>query len=354
MVRPRLKSLAIKTVLMVFAIHFSALANSSYQLNVTGRGILYNSILSPASLELLPLSGLYVGTEFNNYPWTDIFGKFLIPNQAETINLNLGLVGRWVKVVPKQGVALEVSGVLDPNNTELNLQFNSVGNDEFATAQINAFYHINIAHDWAKAHGLNHPDVDQPITAEVNVPGACNATLSSNRLIFFQSGQTVESDGSISKCPNMAFDSVIYHEYGHFLDRIYGRGGDRGLSEGWGDVIAMFISGKPEVNQGFDMPASMVRSGDNQYQFPKDPKREPSHQLGQAWSGFVWDLRTALIQNLGLSGAEICIGLVLPALVSNELDIPAAVRKVWSIGKNDYAPEITKAAKAHSLDQFLN
>jgi hypothetical protein len=55
----------------------------------------------------------------------------------------------------------------------------------------------------------------------------------------------------------------------------------------------------------------MVRSGDNQYHFPKDSKHEPSHKLGQAWSGFVWNLRTALIQDLGPSGDEICIGLVL-------------------------------------------
>jgi hypothetical protein len=71
-----------------------------------------------------------------------------------------------------------------------------------------------------------------------------------------------------------------------------------------------------------------LRSCQNDYVYPPGGGDEV-HNLGQAWMGFGWDVRTNLIAALGPSGDDLARALILPSFQSNAPDIPTAVREVF-------------------------
>jgi len=88
------------------------------------------------------------------------------------------------------------------------------------------------------AAALPHGDqrkLDVAIPARANIDDECNAyyTPGSPSLNFFRGSE---------RCANTAFDSVAYHEYGHFVDDMLGGITHGGMSEGWGDILSMYIT----------------------------------------------------------------------------------------------------------------
>ena len=139
---------------------------------------------------------------------------------------------------------------------------------EHKTAQANVFYHTEKARDWILK------DIDS-VSAGILEPAIVNANINLDPSTFgdcfayYDFGtDTMRFTEGNSTCYNMAFDSPIIHEYGHFVDSILGdlsRGNSDfetriALSEGWSDGLAAITTGMPLI--GFGMYKS---GGGNNY-----------------------------------------------------------------------------------------
>ncbi len=306
---------------------------------VPGRVLLSVPWEAPAPVRL---KDLRVVTSNGLDAYTDENGVYRFPNQPSTTLITARPEGRWASVEDPLGNSIIHAA---PAINGVNLVLPLV-DEEFNTAQATVYYHAGVIHDWVRSKFPQQSaaiDISLPVT--VNYPESCNAHYQRNPVVrelgFYASG-----DG----CVNTAFSTVIYHEYGHFLDDMAGGINDEGLSEGWGDVLAALVSGQPVNGQGFfGSNTSFVRTADNDYQYPSNGMDEV-HALGQAWSGFAWHLR----QRLGAAVAE---PLIMASLFADAASIPEAVSDVLVADDDDgelsngtpHIRDIAQAARQHQL-----
>ncbi|MDP2939726.1 MAG: hypothetical protein Q8O13_06600 [Candidatus Omnitrophota bacterium] len=324
---------------------------------IRGRGILFDPIVTGENLPTLNLKDLKVREQNGEFVYTNAQGYFIFHDIIIPNTLTATLLGRWANVSSATSPNLFVSGTVTPG-TPLTLLFNPSGAAEDPTAQVNGYYHTTSIHDWVKQRLSNSlPGIDIPLPVNVNINATCNANYNGFSINFFKSG----NDG-YNHCINTAYDTVVYHEYGHFVDDEAGGMINGALSEGWGDVLSVYATGQPLVGEGFYGPGTFVRTADNAYQYPPDGSGEV-HDVGQAWAGFAWHLRENLMASLGAAqGIAVAEQLVIPVLLANSPDIPAAVFEVVLQDDDDANPangtphlqEIVNAAQQHSLYPFLN
>lgn len=189
-------------------------------------------------------------------------------------------------------------------------------------AQTTAYRYVDATRSFLETNGLAPDALGEPLPTNVNLDDICNAYYDPGAVSvnFFLSG---------GGCNNSAIDSVIAHEYGHFVDDRFGGIFDGGLSEGWGDTLACLLLKSPLIGQGITPDGGLIRTCDNDYVYPPGGFDE-EHNLGQSWAGFVWHARANLIGELGEeAGDALARALVLPSFPSNAPDIPAAVREVF-------------------------
>ena len=323
---------------------------------VVAKGTFSGPVIDTATATDLQMPFLKLNVDSGAAIYSDAAGKFKFAPSSQKLLANFE--GKFVTVNTETGKAISLSVALDPKKTQYS--FPVALTDEIAAAQSNAYFHVNRIHSYLDSHAMHDPGFDKMVGATVNINDSCNAYYDGGVVHFFKSG-----GDSTMACANTAFDTVIYHEYGHLVDDSYGGIGDGGLSEGWGDVMAMFITGIPEIGKDFFTKGgradqNYIRTGENTYQYPADGNDEV-HSLGQAWSGFSWLLRKSLIAKYGQEkGIKLAEDLILPSLPSNAMDTPSCVREVLARDSSsanlmtapDYA-EIFAAAQAHSLDSFL-
>jgi len=162
------------------------------------------------------------------------------------------------------------------------------------------------------------------IVVKSNIDDECNAyyTPGSPSLNFFKSS---------ANCVNSAYDTVADHEYGHYWDDMTGGIMNGGLSEGWGDTLSMYSLNNPVVGEHFlKNPGpdgkDYIRDGRNTYKYNE---YDEVHDQGQAWQGFNWKLRAAMMQKLGdAAGAAMAESLVLPTMFAKAATIPDAIAQV--------------------------
>ncbi len=321
---------------------------------VEGRGILFDPVATGTNLNILKLKDIKVSTIGGATAYSDSLGNFNFPSETNSTNVNAGLIGKWANVISKKNDNLMFSNTAVPG-TALNIVFNLTGLLESSTAQVNGYYHTTYIHDWLQARLAPNslPALDVSFPVNVNINATCNAYYDGISINFFAAG-----DG----CINTSYDTVIYHEYGHFIDHRIGGITDGGLSEGWGDVIASFVTGQPIIGEGFFGSGTNIRRVDNNYQYPANGNAE-IHILGQAWAGFAWHLRENLIASLGQeAGIATAENLIIPTLYANSQDIPTAVYDVLIRDDNDanlgnstpHYMEIADAAARHSIPLLEN
>jgi len=199
-----------------------------------------------------------------------------------------------------------------------------------AGAHTTTSYWIDRANEWCRGILGNTPQLDtaDAIAPSVNFTSSCNAYYLNNSLTFFVAG---------AGCSNTAFSSVIVHEWGHGLDDRYGgisnEIGD-GLSEGWADLLAIYLLDDPNYGSGFYMtPGVPARSGNNtkMYGTQVDP-----HDAGEVWMGFAWRYRENLRAVYGTPTAiQVSEDTVVASLVANAGNQADAVREVFLADDDD-------------------
>lgn len=328
-----------------------------------GRGVFMNPLVTGNNLNVLPLSFLTLNQTGGAPTQSDLFGNFLLSSASFPTTASASLAqGAFVQVQNLQGATLSFSQTFSAPSSSAQILFNPTGNQEFDTAQVNAFFHVNLVRYWLETQGIQPAGIHQAIPARVNDPAnICNALYnpgSAPALIF-----GVGSTNPLSSCANAAMDTLIHHEYGHFVDDQIGGITDAGLSEGWGDTLPAFLTGQPLLAEGFYPTSAQtyIRSADNQISYPISGRGE-NHFLGQSFSGFAWELRQNAVNLLGNDlGSSVANFLVLPSLFANAPSIPEAVLEVFRRADDDgnlangtpYYLELARPASKHGFSFWL-
>jgi len=317
---------------------------------VKGRGVFFDPATTLPNLDTFDLSDLEIiigGTVFPGLTYSDSNGNFSFEAVDSPTTVTARLKGLHVNVHSETSQDLVFSSALLPGQDYIDIVFNSIGTDEHDTAQVNAYYHTTYVHDWLKSRlPGNFSAIDIPLPAIVNYPAeGCNAFYDPDvrTMVFFSSGHD-EYLGQLYPCINAAYDTIIYHEYGHFLDDMAGGIPETlsgaSLGEGWGDLITAFVSGQPLMAEHssalYHVVPGFGRTADNDYQYSRNDAYYDTHVLGQAWSGFGWHLKENLMATLGtVEGKRVVENLLMSVIVANSPDIPSALHDTILLDDDD-------------------
>ncbi|MFK7987912.1 MAG: lamin tail domain-containing protein [Sandaracinaceae bacterium] len=271
---------------------------------------------------------------------TDELGRYSVPDGTA---LSVGLDGAAATIFDVDGQDVIASG-----GDSGTLTLGTIA-EEAAEAQVTTYFFVDQMRSFLLANGVDGAAIGDPLTTFVNIDDACNAFYSpAERSINFYRAR--------DECQNTSEPTIIAHEYGHFVDDVFGGITDFGLSEGWGDLLSCLLFETPVVGPDL-FGEEPLRTCDNDYQFPPSA-RDEVHDLGQAWAGFGWHLRENLIASEGEEqGAALAVELLLPSLVSNAATTPQAIREVLVRDDDDgdltngtpHYDAILEAATRHDL-----
>ena len=174
----------------------------------------------------------------------------------------------------------------------------SLAGDELGDAQLSTFIY---AHAIIERDRLVNPSaaswLAQRLDFYVNENDVCNAYSTGDDVHFFRKNGQCENTGRIA--------DVVYHEFGHSLHNhsiIAGMGAfDPSLSEGLADYNAANLTEDSGIGRGFDFTNGPLREIDPngfERRYPEDLDVD-AHVSGEIVSGALWDLRKALIAELG-------------------------------------------------------
>ena len=196
----------------------------------------------------------------------------------------------------------------------------SAAGDEMADAQLTTFIHLVRAKEYARAIDPELAWLDEVIDATVNIEDFCNALSDGTRLFFFRGSAFCSNTGRMP--------DVVYHEFGHTLHHHALIDGEiePALAEGVADYLAATITGDPGVARGFYLSDEALRHIDPdgvEHVWPDDVDLGDPHLTGRIVAGALWDLRSALISQLGADdGVALADRLYYQAL-RHAVDIPS-------------------------------
>lgn len=188
-------------------------------------------------------------------------------------------------------------------------------------AEVNAYYHFNLAHDWwrdlvekgLKVQYLNDRMIP---SAGVNasMPGDCNAYyMGGGAFLFSDEGDCLDVPGLLWDNPDFSLDSgVIYHEYAHMMHDSLGFPFDsdldhypRAMAEGDADYWSCMMRNSPLMGEilddgtHIDLPRDLSGAARGQRLYPDDVDDPATgfpeeHYTGEIWGQFLWDLKDVL------------------------------------------------------------
>ncbi len=318
--------------------------------NTVDRGpILPNAVISEVPMPFMEvkIGGKSYVTDKNGALPSDVSGEI----GTEGLELTATLAGPYVRVENQQGATLSVKVKVKAGDNKVVFNTGTGIEDENTLAQVNAFHKVNMSLNFLRERKLSNEKMDKTqLPVRTNVDDECNAYYTPGRpsLNFFRSSKN---------CVNSAYDTVAEHENGHYWDDFTGGIVNGGLSEGWGDILSMFRLNNPVIGEHFLKQArggvDYIRHGENKYQYNE---YDEVHDQGQAWGGFAWKLRKALIAKLGAEeGAAMAEMLIMPTMFAKAATIPNAMAQVLvNATKKDgtilHEAEIRAAAKAHGIN----
>ncbi|MBZ0150961.1 MAG: hypothetical protein K8J09_05460, partial [Planctomycetes bacterium] len=274
-----------------------------------------------------PLPGLVLDVPGLGPVTTDAFGQITI-DLSSAVNIQISALDGRHHAPMQGGSGPTGTFLVNPGvPTTIQLLASTATADE--SAHTNTSYWVDTANEWARSILGNSPqlDVADACVPTVNINSTCNAYYTGNTINFYLAG---------GSCANTAFSTVIVHEWGHGLDDRYGSisnaPGD-GLSEGWGDLLGMYLVDSPNLGSGFHTAGVPLRSGDNTTMYGTQTQ---VHAAGQVWMGFAWRYRENLRATYGTAAAiQISNETVVGSIVANAFNQADAVREVFLADDDD-------------------
>lgn len=270
-------------------------------------------------------------------------GRYGFTTGTGNATLRANLAGANANVDNQAGADMEVSAS-GTHQSPVDLNFGA--SDEFTFAQVSAFQWTNVAHDLAE--NILDPTDLPSLTTRVNINSSCNAFWNGNSINFFRAG---------GSCPNTAYADVVLHEYGHGVDARKGGILDGGLSEGFGDAMAILATRQPCLGRDFLGAGTCLRPATDVILWPPAPG-EGVHAIGRRYAGFSWELIEQLKNTYSDDGAfDIAARLILGAALANPSDIPDAVHLSFLIDDDDgnlangtpHFKELARAADSRNI-----
>ncbi len=245
-------------------------------------------------LLLLPVRHATVQTVGNSMTTTifsDSGGAYSITPPSAPVTLSTSFSGRYCAVTRLDGsdASFSKNNVSNPSSQPIVWSTSSQQD-----AERDAYYHVNLAHDWVKGLDPTYVANDFVMPIYVNDAGAdCDASYSSgdNSITFYLSG---------SGCPNTAtMPDIVWHEYGHSVNYnlYFSQGATSGivndaLDDGLGDAFAALMGDDPLVGNGFFGAGTYLRTVATTARWPEDASPS-AHTTGQIIAGALWDLKLA-------------------------------------------------------------
>jgi hypothetical protein len=263
--------------------------NQVYHTDVVGQvqgwatpGLLPDQANNPETLT--PLAGILVNLVGGSSVYAGIDGNYTLPFLGTTnVTIQTDLRGRWARAVNQAGASLTLQQTVTPPGPA-NFIFNT-DMAELNTAQVNGFLKTQEVHDFVRAISATYPGVDIQIPCNVNLAQTCNAYYSNSTINFYRSG---------GGCPNTAFSTVVYHEYGHFVISRGHANATGDYHEGVADVTAAFLPNDPCLGRDFrGQGTGCLRNANNNVQYPCSGE---AHACGQVISGAFWHTLDAMKQ----------------------------------------------------------
>ncbi|MBK7762706.1 MAG: T9SS type A sorting domain-containing protein [Bacteroidetes bacterium] len=231
-----------------------------------------------------PLKNLKVKVGTTNY-YTNNLGIANVPTGPA--NTTLYLEGKWVEVIDEGSSAANAASYAHT--------FSATGDSTtFSTTIpnsnercVNVYYHVNEIHDYMKTKLPTFTDMDNPLPANVDVAGTCNAFYNGSSINFYAAGGGCNAFSYIG--------DVMSHEYGHGInDKFYNWQGSSfdngGMGEGYADVWANGILKTGIIGQGANSPTDFIRRYDLAPKvYPQDLVGQV-HADGEIIAGAWWDV----------------------------------------------------------------
>jgi Zn-dependent metalloprotease len=222
-----------------------------------------------------------------NY-YADAQGNVTIPNTGAT-NATINLQGKWCKVLAGANSTATISHAATLLGNDTLLFDITLAATKYT--KINAYYHVNIVHDFMKSKLPTFTGLDNALTTRVDrTDGSCNAFYNGTSINFYEAGG--------ANCAATAtIADVVYHEYGHGINSRYysalgGNFANGAMGEGYADVWAMSIVNWPVIGPGFynNSATTGIRRYDTDNKvYPTDIIGEV-HADGEIIAGAWWDV----------------------------------------------------------------
>ncbi len=230
-----------------------------------------------------------------------------------------GLAGTLVRILNSAGELVTTQLTAQPGQP---VRW-SLATDETGDAQLATYVYGMIAK--ARARQLSPALaswLDVPLDFNVNVAGDCNASSNGNEVFLFRASAMCENTGRLA--------DVVFHEFGHsihFHSVIAGAGAyEPSLGEGLADFNAANIVEDHGVGRGFffdDTPLRDLDPSGSERVWPADQSSDP-HLTGLIIGGALWDLRKALIAQLGHDPGVAASDAVFVGILQRAASIPTS------------------------------
>jgi hypothetical protein len=286
-------------------------------------GLLPNQANNPPVL--MNLADVTARISGGNTARTNSLGNFTITHPGTTaVNVDSVLVGTWANVINDTGAnSIPLVNVTPPGPANLVHNSAPVGTVQ---SQVDGFIHTQIIHNFAKAINGAYPGIDIAIPVHVNLASTCNAFYSASTINFYAAG---------GGCPNTAYSTVVYHEYGHFIIDMGHNSPTGDYHEGIADVTASLAANDPCLGRDFSGQGTGCLR--NTYNSVVHPCGGGSHLCGQVISGAFWLTKDQLDITMGAGPALTHIrSLYLNSILLQPDDInPGVTIDVLTLDDND-------------------
>ena len=262
--------------------------------------------------------------------FADRNGNFSFPGVNAPLNVTASYVGEFNNVNNENGANYS-EDFLIPANTPTTITMNP-GSADQVTAQANAYNGIGLVRNFIVDTIPGDTTADFQAISNVNIDDSCNAFFSGSSTNYLLPG---------AGCSNTAFSTVVYHEYGHWLNELYETGnGSDGMGEGNADVFALYVSRDNLIGDGFFTNGGFVRDGNNTRQFCGDDNggcHPGVHADGEVWMGAAWKVRRNLLQANGVGPGTLTANLLFMGWMNsfNQTEIRSIIETQWLILDDD-------------------